>query len=86
MTWDEQGHLVPKTATTLIKDLQKIIDKEGDLPVWIRFDWTGYERGLVENAPMSDAPGVKLSRRVRGARDYWAGQFEKLILIEVSGQ
>ena len=86
MTWDEKGNLLPKTATALIEDLQKIIDEEGDLPVWVSFDWTDHGHNLVEAAPMSDAPEVKLSRRVRGARDYWAGQFEKLILIEVSGQ
>lgn len=79
MTWDEKGNLLPKMASALVEDLQKIIDEEGDLPVWIEVDWPIYECGDVK-APLSNPPTVKKMGRRAGL--YWPGRFERLISLK----
>lgn len=83
MAWDEEGNLLPRMASELIKDLQQLIDTEGDLPVWVEIEWMGYEYSESRNGPLSDAPTVKPLTEIFQASTWWGGRFEKAILLEI---
>lgn len=52
----------------LLGHLQAVMDEHGDLPIWLRITWLGYDDTMAQAAPMDYMPVVTKKRNIRGAQ------------------
>ena len=56
--FDENGNLLPFMLSDLVTISQAALAKYGDMPVWVRASYLGYDDTIVTTAPVSEPPVV----------------------------
>ena len=81
---DQDGNLMPRKVSELIADLQAILENHGDLIVWLKIDYLGYDDNESENAPLSDPPRVVKKNSITTV-PWWNDEYETIVLLDADG-